>query len=160
MKKLLLIRHAKATHESGFKDFERPLQESGLHDAAVMASHLKEKGHVPKILIASPALRTISTANVFSQHLGIPHAQTNEAIYEASVFSLVKIINDTPAEYDFIALVGHNPGISELLYYLTGQMQDVPTCAMMLIEFDKNDWASITSDEGKLTYYDYPKKGN
>jgi phosphohistidine phosphatase len=159
MKKLLLIRHAKATHETGFKDFERPLQESGLKHAAIMASHLKEKGYVPEILIASPALRTLSTANIFSQHLGIPHAQTNEVIYEAGVYNLIKVINDVPVEHNFIALVGHNPGISELLYYLTGQVQDVPTCAMMLIEFDKDDWKSITSDEGELIYYDYPKKG-
>lgn len=159
MKKLLLIRHARATHESGFKDFERPLVESGLKDAAVMASRLKENKHIPQILISSPALRTISTANVFTQHLAIPHAQTNEVIYEASVYSLVKVINDASAANDFIGLVGHNPGISELLYYFTGQMQDVPTCAMMLIEFDTDDWASITSDDGKLTYYDYPKKG-
>ncbi len=159
MKKLLLIRHAKATHETGYIDFERPLQESGLHDAAVMASHLKEKGYVPEILVASPALRTLSTANVFSQHLNLPQAETNMAIYEAAPHTLVKVINELPAINDFVALVGHNPGMSALLYYLTGQMHDVPTCTTMLINFDTDDWATITGDSGKLVYYDYPKNG-
>ena len=157
MKKLLLIRHAKATHETGFIDFERPLQESGLHDAAVMAGRLKEKNLIPQMLVASPALRTLSTANVFSQHLAIPQAQTNKDIYEATTLSLIKVINALPSEHDFIALVGHNPGISDLLYYLTRQLQDVPTCAMMLIEFDTDNWMEIIEDAGKLVYYDYPK---
>lgn len=157
MKKLLLIRHAKATHQTGFIDFERPLQESGLQDAAVMAARLKEKGFVPQLLVASPALRTLSTANVFSEHLSIPQPHTNKSIYEATTIELLKVINAFPDEHNFIALVGHNPGISDLFYYLTGQIQDVPTCAMMLIEFKSDTWAAITGDTGKLLYYDYPK---
>lgn len=157
MKKLLLIRHARATHETGFVDFERPLQESGLQDAAVMAGRLKDKNLLPQLLVASPALRTLSTANVFSQHLSISQAQTDRAIYEATRTELVKVINAFPDNYDFIALVGHNPGMSDLLYYLTGQLQDVPTCAMMLIEFDVDSWMEIIEDAGKLVYYDYPK---
>ena len=157
MKKLLLIRHAKATHESGYIDFERPLQERGLQDAAVMAGRLKEKNLIPEILVASPALRTLSTANVFAQHLAISQLQTNKDIYEATILALIKVINALPDENDFIALVGHNPGMSDLLYYLTGQIQDVPTCAMMLIEFDTDSWMEIIEDAGKLVYYDYPK---
>jgi phosphohistidine phosphatase len=157
MKKLLLIRHAKATHETGYIDFERPLQERGLQDAAVMAGRLKEKNIIPQILVASPALRTLSTANVFSQHLAIPQPQTNRDIYEATTLALIKVINALPDEYDFIGLVGHNPGMSDLLYYLTRQLQDVPTCAMMLIEFDVDSWMEIIEDAGKLVYYDYPK---
>ena len=157
MKKLLLIRHAKATHETGYVDFERPLQERGLQDAAIMAARLKEKNLIPQILVASPALRTLSTANVFSQHLAIPQAQTNKDIYEATTLALIKVINYLPEEYDFVGLVGHNPGMSDLLYYLTRQLQDVPTCAMMLIEFDVDSWMEIIEDAGKLVYYDYPK---
>ena len=157
MKKLLLIRHAKATHETGYVDFERPLQERGLQDAAIMAARLKEKNLIPQILVASPALRTLSTANVFSQHLAVPQPQTNKDIYEATTLSLVKVINALPNEYDFIALVGHNPGMSDVLYYLTRQLQDVPTCAMMLIEFDTDSWMEIIEDAGKLVEYDYPK---
>jgi phosphohistidine phosphatase len=157
MKKLLLIRHAKATHETGYIDFERPLQERGLQDAAIMAGRLKERNLIPQLLVASPALRTLSTANVFSQHLTVTQLQTNKDIYEATTLALTKVINSLPDEYDFIALVGHNPGMSDLLYYLTRQLQDVPTCAMMLIEFDVDNWMEIIEDAGKLVYYDYPK---
>jgi phosphohistidine phosphatase len=157
MKKLLLIRHAKATHETGYADFERPLKPSGLQDAAVMAGRLLEHSFVPQLLVTSPALRTLSTANVFSQHLSIPAAEEIAGIYEANEDDLVDIVRELTPRYDFIALVGHNPGISQLFYYLTGQIQEMPTCAVALIEFDIDAWSDITADSGRLIYYDYPR---
>jgi len=157
MKKLLLIRHAKATQETGFKDFERPLVDRGLNDAALMAARLKERGDAPQMLISSPALRTLATANVFSEHLDLPQAQTNANIYEASQQALIQIVCGLPNEFDNIGMVGHNPGISQLLYYLTDEPYDVPTCAVMLINFEVESWEEITYKSGRLVYYDYPK---
>lgn len=157
MKKLLLVRHAKATHETGFVDFERPLKPSGLQDAAIMAGRLKETGHVPQLLVASPALRTLSTANVLSQHLEVPAAEEILGIYDAGQNELVDIINELNDAYDFIGLVGHNPGIGQVLYYLTGEIRDVPPGAVALIEFDTDTWATTGAKTGKLTYYDTPK---
>src|ERR1700712_4364099 len=119
MKKLLLIRHANAAHENNYLDFERPLQQSGLHDAAVMAQRLQAQNIIPQAIISSPALRTITTANVFSEHLSLPAPQPNEHIYEATDATLLHIIDQLPNQHDFIALVGHNPGISHVLYNLT-----------------------------------------
>jgi phosphohistidine phosphatase len=157
MKKLLLVRHAKATHETGFADFERPLKPSGLQDAAIMAGRLKETGHIPQLLVASPALRTLSTANVISQHLGIPAAEEILGIYDASQNQLVDIISQLNDDYDFIGLVGHNPGIGQVLYYLTSKIHDVPPGAVALIEFDTKTWETIGEKTGKLVYYDTPK---
>ena len=156
MKKLLLIRHARATHERGYPDFERPLQYTGLQDAAVMAGRLRAHSLIPQLLVSSPALRTISTANVFSQHLSITATHEIKGIYEAGQYALVEIVKELPDEQDFIGLVGHNPGISYLLRYLTGQIQDMPTCAVALIEFNINNWNAV-HDNGKLVYFDYPK---
>ncbi len=156
MKKLLLIRHAKATHELGFVDFERPLKPSGLQDAAIMAGRVKEKGFVPQTLVSSPALRTISTANVFSQHLDLPSASEVLAIYDASQDQLVDIISMLNDDQDFIGLVGHNPGIGQVLYYLTGEAKDVPPGAVALIEFNSDTWATVGGKSGKLAFYDAP----
>jgi phosphohistidine phosphatase len=156
MKKLLLIRHAKATHETGYSDFERPLKYLGLEDAGVMAARLNDHPIIPQLLISSPALRTLSTANVFAEHLSLPQPVTDKSIYEADKETLVDLINELPDEYDFIALVGHNPGISELLVYLTGQMRDMVPCAVALIEFNAMEWMSIENRSGKLTYYTSP----
>jgi phosphohistidine phosphatase len=157
MKKLLLIRHAKATHESGYADFDRPLKQSGMQDALLMADIIKDRSIVPEYIMSSPALRTLTTAQIFAEHLHLPPSGTDPKIYEASEYALVNVINNLPNEYDYIGLVGHNPGISQLLYYLTGQLRDVPTCAVALISFDNDDWHSISSEDGHLSFYDSPK---
>jgi len=156
MKKLLLIRHAKATHETGYADFERPLKQSGLQDAADMASRLVAQSIIPQLVISSPALRTLTTANIFAEHLSLQQPHTDKKIYEADQGTLITVVNELPDDYDFIALVGHNPGISELFYYLTGQMKDMETCALALIEFAMAEWDDINNYSGKLIYYDSP----
>ncbi len=157
MKKLLLIRHAKATHESGFADFDRPLKQSGKEDAVLMATILKGQSIIPQVIITSPALRTQTTADIFTAQLHLPAAGTDKRIYEASESTWVKLINGLPNEHDFIGITGHNPGISQALYYLTGQIRDMPTCAVALITFDTDDWQSITEEDGHLTFFDSPK---
>jgi phosphohistidine phosphatase len=157
MKKLLLIRHAKATHESGYVDFERPLTDKGFKQCELMASRLIDQGLKPELMVASLALRTLSTANVFTQGLGLPKAITNKDIYDASENALLKVIYNLPENNDFIALVGHNPGISQVLYYLSGVIKDVPPCSVALIEFEADSWNELHEHAGKLTHYDTPK---
>jgi len=157
MKKLLLIRHAKAAHQDGMKDFERPLTHSGIQDATTMAGRLHINGHIPQIIVTSPALRTKTTANIFTEHLSLPAAHTDKLIYEATEDNLLDIIAGLPDQYSFIALVGHNPGIAQILHYLTGRIKDVPTCTTAIIDFEAHEWKAISSNTGNLVYYDEPK---
>jgi len=158
MKKLLLIRHSKAEKETSVKDIERPLKYIGIQDAVFMAERLKEKGLKPQLIITSPALRTKTTAEIFADHFSLPDPETKKAIYEASQQTLLRVINKLPDQYDFIAFVGHNPGIAQILYYLTGEIREVHTSTVALIDFDTNDWASVSGDTGKLVYYSSPKE--
>lgn len=156
MKKLLLIRHAKATHENNYIDFERPLKQSGIKDAALMAKRLQAQNIIPQAIISSPALRTITTANVLSEHLCLPAPQPNEHIYEATDTTLLNIIDQFPDSQDFIALVGHNPGISHILYNLTGKIKDVKPGGIAFINFDIEEWKDVGMNNGNLLYYDEP----
>jgi phosphohistidine phosphatase len=158
MKKLLLIRHAKAEKETATKDFDRPLKYIGMQDAAFMADRIVDEHLVPQVIITSPALRTKTTAEIFTDHLKLANPTSNKAIYEASQQTWLKTINQLPAEYDFIGIVGHNPGISQILYYLTGEAREVHTTTTALIEFETDLWAAISEDTGKLTYYSSPKE--
>lgn len=158
MKKLLLIRHAKAEKETVGKDIDRPLKYIGMQDAAFMADRIKTEKIVPQLIITSPALRTKTTAEIFADHFKLPAPTPNKAIYEASRQTWLKIINQLPAEYDFIAIVGHNPGVNQILYYLTGDAREVHTSTVALIDFDTDDWAAISGDTGKLIYYSSPKE--
>ena len=156
MKKLILIRHAKASHEMGYADFERPLKPSGMQDAAIMAARLREAGFMPEALVSSPALRTITTANIFSEHLSLQPASTDMRIYNAEEDTLLDVVNELPSQYNSMALIGHNPGISQLLYYYTGHMRDMETCAIAVIEFDLKHWSAVKRKSGKAIYYSTP----
>ncbi len=156
MKQLLLIRHAKATHESGYVDFERPLKYSGLQDAAIIAGRLQEYSVIPQLLIASPALRTLSTANVFAEHLSLSPPETDKRIYEADLDALVDIVNELPDSHNFIALVGHNPGFSQLVYHLTSDVIEMETCGVALIAFETNKWSAVGKFSGSVAYYTSP----
>jgi len=158
MKTLILIRHAKAVSEIGSSDFERPLKHSGIKDAEFMAERLKAHGHNPQHLVTSPALRTGTTANIFTEHLELAKAQEDKRIYEATVKTLLQVINELPNEYQSIAIVGHNPGMGQILYYLTGSVHDVPTCAVAVINFDFDDWQMISENTGNLAWYSTPKE--
>ena len=158
MKRLLLIRHAKAEKETSVKDINRPLKYIGIQDARFMAERVKENSLIPQLIVTSPALRTKTTAEIFADHLLLPDPEINKAIYEASQQTLLRVINQLPNQYNFIALVGHNPGISQILYYLTGESREVHTSTVALIEFEIDDWKAISGDTGKLAYYSSPKE--
>ena len=158
MKKLMLVRHAKSDWgDAQLADFDRPLNYRGLKSAPEMALRLLKKGVVPQYLVSSPALRAKTTAQIFADTLGLTELDYERSIYEARYADLLKVINELPDDYDFIALFGHNPGMSDLLYGLTGDMADMPTCAVAVVSFNVSEWKMVSGDLGKVTYYDYPK---
>jgi len=157
MKKLLLVRHAKAVHDDSYSDFERPLKHSGMRDTTIMAERIESAGAVPQVLISSPSLRTLATANILSEHLSLHKPTEDKRIYDASQQSLLYVISDFPDNHNFVGLVGHNPGIGQVLYYLTGEIRDVPPGAVILIEFDLANWSDVASKSGAVVYYDTPE---
>jgi phosphohistidine phosphatase len=156
MKKLLLVRHAKAVHDNAYSDFERPLKPSGIKDAEFMCEKLLHEGIKPQILITSPALRTAATADIFSEFLSLPKPREDKRIYEASRLTMMNIISGFEDKYNFIGLVGHNPTIEDITHYLTNQMPEFPTCGVVLIEFDFDEWGAISSGTGKLKWFGNP----
>lgn len=158
MKKLLLIRHAKAVHDLSYEDFERPLTRSGIKDAEFMAERLLKKSIVPQLLITSPALRALATADILSEFLSLPKPRHDKRIYEATRVVLLDVINSFDNQYDFIGLAGHNPTIEQITQYLTNEAPEFPTCAIALIEFEFDNWLQVIAGAGTLKWYDSPKE--
>jgi phosphohistidine phosphatase len=157
MKKLLLIRHAKAVHDVDYTDFERPLKHSGTEDAILMAERLNSEAIIPQLLVTSPALRTLATADIFAEHLELPKPAEDVRIYDAGQQTLLDIVNQFPDDRNFIGLVGHNPGIGQLLNYLTDESREVSPGAAALITFDIDEWKLISCNMGKLIWFSSPK---
>jgi phosphohistidine phosphatase len=156
MKTLYLIRHAKSDWKTDItSDFERPLNKRGLSDATMMAKKLQDLHFNPSIIFCSPAQRTITTSELITKEVKIIFKKN---IYEASLKDLTQLLNEFPDEHSEVALIGHNPSMTYLLNYLTGDLiQNIPTCSVVKIELEINSWKEITQHIGTQKFFISPK---
>lgn len=163
MLRLWLVRHAKsAWNDPELSDFERPLNERGRRDAPAMAQRLKQLRQTPDLLLSSPALRAITTARVFARELGIPaeSVQLSSRIYEAELDTLVDLVRGFDSGVQHALMFGHNPGFSDLARWLAPcPFQEMPTCAVVMLQLPFRTWASLSPGRGQLDRYLYPKDG-
>lgn len=160
-KKLFLVRHAKSDWSvPGEKDFDRPLNSRGLNDAPKMGAKLKEMGLQPDIIISSPAERAKATAYYIAEQFKIDtdRVELNEELYEASVRVILKVINSFPDQYKQIMVVSHNPDLTYIAEYLTkAEIGNIPTCGVVMIDFETDHWAEVSQGTGKMVNFIYPK---
>lgn len=164
MKRLILFRHAKSSwNHPGLRDFERPLNKRGQRDAPVMAQRLLDLALKPDLIVSSPANRAMITAAVVAEAFGIdPEAiQTESDIYEGTVSDLVGVIRSLRDSASLVIIFGHNPGFTYAANVLTGsQIDNVPTCGVVCIDFPYESWAEVNGDDGELVFFDFPKNNS
>ena len=162
MRRLTLIRHAKSSwNDVGIDDFDRPLNPRGLLNAPVMGAKLQEEKVSFDLMVSSPALRAITTTRLIADEIGYPQASIREemAIYESTVKALLEVIHSLGDEYASVALVGHNPGISGLTFFLANQsILSFPTCAVAELELSADLWSDVSAKSGDILRYSYPNK--
>ncbi len=162
MKTIVLVRHAKSSWENGdLADHERPLNNRGKQDAPKMAAIFSGRNIEPQTIYSSQAVRAFTTAKHFAEVLNYPvhDIMIREEIYSGYEKSVIKIIKKHSDDEDTIMLFGHNPTFTHLATYLTGEYFDnVPTCGVVCIDFDIDSWQEIENENGKLRFFDYPKK--
>ncbi|MEU4830546.1 histidine phosphatase family protein [Streptosporangium sp. NPDC023615] len=140
-RRLVVLRHAKAAHPAGVVDWERPLTESGERDARRAGATLTELGLRPDLVLCSPSSRTRRTAA-----LALPDADVSfePAVYEAYADELLALLRRSGAEARTLALVGHNPGVQELVGMLDPEdgAAGFPPGAFAVVETD-DEWAGL-----------------
>lgn len=149
MKTLLLIRHAKAEHGVGdLRDEDRGLTARGEADCMIMGEVLRRRGHVPDLVLTSPAERARRTAERLVRAAGAGRDCITESpgIYEGSVRTLLHCIHGVPDASTCVALVGHNPGMEELLRRLDPDSgEKFVTCGVVVIDVLSGDWADVAA---------------
>ncbi len=154
---LLLLRHAKSDWSVEMDDFSRPLKKRGRRAAKQVGRWLYEQHLIPDTILCSPAMRTLSTAQRVCKQLDIDESAIifNPHIYEANASTLLEILraNDHGQR---VLLVGHNPGLEDLLMKLTRESvplsangKCMPTAALAHLSFDGN-WTELSDDCAKL----------
>ena len=161
MKTLYLVRHAKSSWDNpGLRDFDRPLNGRGIHDAPRMGVWLKEQNITPDLILSSPAKRAVTTARLLLKGLGLEDdiIQTDERIYLASPDGMLKLISELDMHANHLFLVGHNPGHTDLANRLSEvHIDNLPTAAIFAVSFDINRWSELKPRAGRFLFFQSPK---
>jgi phosphohistidine phosphatase len=163
MKKLLVLRHAKAEPDDGsVPDHERTLTKKGVKAARKMGELLRERQLLPERVLSSSAERARTTAEAAVQGLGQAVAiETLAELYLAEPPTYLDVLSRLEDGVSSVMVVGHNPGIETLLYRLTGQAEHMPTAALAECDLPLERWSDLGPDtRGELTHVWRPKEIN
>lgn len=143
-----LIRHAHADNaRSGQEDADRPLSARGQKEAAQAAAALAAAGRIPDLVLVSPSRRTRATADELVRALGLdPQAvRIEERLHLAPVDMLLGVLQGSADAHRHLAVVGHNPGLSDFLRTLTGdpKITDLPPAAIRSVSCDIRYWRQL-----------------
>lgn len=162
MKQLLIIRHAKSSWDNlDLSDFERPLNNRGQQDALLMVDVLKGYNLKLDKIYSSSATRAKMTIEILAKGLGIhlENVKFVDELYNASRKDLLNFIRQLDDNLNSVAIVGHNPGLTDLTHYLLYDFDhELPTTATVLIELDIDTWSSTKSGTGTLKFFEFPGK--
>lgn len=161
MKRVVIVRHAKAVPFGYEDDFNRDLRDRGKNDAKLVSSALAEKNIIPETIISSPAKRAIKTARYFAENLNFPQNKIiqEEDIYDGLTTSeFLGLINDISDDNNSVFFFGHNPGF----YYFANNLLKsgfdyLPTTGTVVIDFDVDSWKKVETRSGNLTLFLTPK---
>jgi phosphohistidine phosphatase len=157
---LYLLRHAKSSwDDESQQDFERPLANRGRKAAALIGELIQEKGIDFDLVLVSTAVRTRETIELIKDQAKFRgEVRYDERIYEATVSQMLEIISQIDNDRRTVLLVGHNPGIEELLALLTGEQQRVTTANFAKIKIKATKWSASLAGKGTLEWIVRPKE--
>jgi phosphohistidine phosphatase len=148
---LVVLRHAKSAYPSNVEDVDRPLADRGRRDAPAAGRWLR--AHAPGIdlTVCSPATRARQTwALVDAELAGEPECRLDDRIYGASVEELLVVVHELPVGARTVLLVGHDPGVSDLVHALTGHEFEFKTSSVAVMR-GPDRWTAFGNAELALT---------
>lgn len=169
MKTLTLLRHAKSSWDDPVsRDFDRPLNARGRKAAVTVGRHMRGAQLGFDHVVASPAVRIVETIEQVEQGFGSALAPAwDRRVYLASASSLLDVVHELPPGADSALLIGHNPGLEDLILMLIPDRagdalrdsveEKFPTAALAVMTFDVDDWAGVKADGGTLIRFTRPR---
>ncbi|MEO7006360.1 MAG: histidine phosphatase family protein [Terrimesophilobacter sp.] len=132
---LILLRHAKSDWSGDEADADRPLTERGQGQASDAGRWLARSIDGIDLAVVSPANRARSTWELASAELGTrPPTRIDDRVYAAAASELLGVVHTLPDDVGTVVLVGHNPGIENLVLHITGTRVSMPTSALAVVE--------------------------
>ena len=166
MPRLLLLRHGKSAWPDGMDDLERPLTKRGREAARRMGRYLLDEQLGPDLALVSPARRTQETWTLAKDSLGDVPVRSEPRIYEAPPDRLLTVVKGVEPDVRTLLVVGHNPGLQELLRLLLGDsdryahgtaITKYPTAGLAVVDVPARAWHELSPRSGRLVRFVTPK---
>ncbi len=153
---LVLMRHAKSDWSGDEPDLRRPIAARGRRQAAEAGRWLDS--HLPGLdfVVTSPAKRARSTWKVAgAAYSGKPIVDTDERIYTMEYGDLLAVLREIDDDSTSTLLVGHNPGLDELVARLSGEQVDMVTSSLAVLRFSGR-WRELAKGSCVLEAFGRP----
>lgn len=150
MKRLLILRHAKSSWgDSSLDDWERPLNPRGLRDAPKVGALLRTHALVPDLIVTSDAVRARTTADAVAKAAGYDREIVVEPrLYHAKPEDLIAVLQGLSDDAARAMIVGHNPGLEDLIERLAGEHQGLPTATLAHLALPIDRWSALDEQTG------------
>lgn len=172
---LSLLRHAKSGWDDPeLDDMDRPLAARGRKAAPMVGAFMAANAIAPDVVLCSPSVRTRQTLELIGKNLATaPKVVFDEALYLASGEALLARIRAIKGKGRAVPghalVIGHNPGLQELALSLMARQSEragdrralsakLPTCALVVLDFDTGRWRDVQPGGGKLRHFVTPKR--
>jgi phosphohistidine phosphatase len=163
---LLAVRHAKSSWEFDVDDHDRPLSARGRRDADALGRLLVQRSLRPDLVLCSTSARTRETWDR-AQASGASAGEVRlvRAIYNAWVPELVRLLRGAPAEIWTLLMLGHAPGIPDLVEHICVRTdshdwarldQKYPTSGLAVINVP-GPWREVGNASAELTSFAIPR---
>ena len=166
MKTLAVLRHAKSSWDNpSLADFDRPLNARGRKAAKAVGKEIKPRIRSFDLVLSSPAIRARETLERFEASYGtLPPARFEPDIYMASPQTLLRMLRLLGDKEETVLLVGHNPGLQELVLELTApndslreHVDKFPTGAVALLEIPISHWRDVKCGTAEILDLIFPR---
>ncbi|MET7569315.1 histidine phosphatase family protein [Streptomyces sp. NPDC005492] len=167
LRRLVVLRHAKSAWPEGVPDHLRPLAPRGRRDAPAAGLVLAGADSLPDLALCSTAVRARQTWELASAEWGTPPPVRYEPeLYAADAAELLDAARQVPPEVETLLLIGHNPGLEELVLDLAGDSLDdaldevrvkFPTSAIAVLAWHGDTWQDLAPGTALLTGFVVPR---
>ncbi|MBO4254381.1 SixA phosphatase family protein [Streptomyces griseorubiginosus] len=161
LRRLVVLRHAKSAWPDGVPDHERPLAPRGRRDAPAAGRALVEADCLPDLALCSTAVRARQTWELASAQWGTPPpVRQDPRLYAADAIDLLGVVHEVSPEVETLLLIGHNPGLEDLVLELAGDGLDdtldevrtkFPTSAIAVLAWHGTSWQALAPGTALLT---------
>lgn len=155
--RLVVVRHAKSAWPDDVPDPDRPLNARGRRDAPAAGRWIRDRVGRLDAVVCSPATRTRQTWRLIAAELdGPPSPVVDDRVYAASVETLLAVVAELPDDVGVALLLGHNPGVAELVAELTGEEPEMKTSAIAVVDLG-GSWAGAAPGVARLAGHATPR---